>query len=285
MGDLLIKEKPKIQLEHFLKFWQTLKPMEIEKARHIINQELYSAPNIGTQYDNYLQKIQSRWYSSLKSNDPDYSIYNDDYYLAESWFCWVRCSRNYVNSLNRKNGLSKDITVYQYLKGINSVLDLDAGIGYSTAALKQLFKSCDVSAFEIYGTTQYEFCKIMGAQYGFKVISDIDKLPNVDLIFASEYFEHFERPIEHLINIIENSNPKYFYIANSFRRSGRGHFNKYKHLNTVYDKNVISKVFNDRLKYFGYEKQNTNLWQNRPNFWEKKTNKKLEKDKGLCRFI
>ena len=88
------------------------------------------------------------------------------------------------------------------------------------------------------------------------------------LIFASEYFEHIERPVEHLINVINTNKPKYFLIANTFNQPAIGHFDTYKHYLDSYNGKETSKLFNNTLKENGYKKINTKLWNQRPNYWK-----------------
>ena len=53
-------------------------------------------------------------------------------------------------------------------------------------------------------------------------------LKDVDLIFASEYFEHFYEPIAHLKDILDNCNPKFLVCANGFTGDAIGHFDFYR---------------------------------------------------------
>ena len=108
------------------------------------------------------------------------------------------------------------------------------------------------------------------------IIDGYTKL-NADLIFASEYFEHFEKPIEHLSDVLRNIDPRYMLIANTFNGKAVGHFNSYVHHNKKYDGKTISKMFNDTLRQHGYEKIETNCWNNRPNYWKKIQSATLER--------
>lgn len=45
--------------------------------------------------------------------------------------------------------------------------------------------------------------------------------------FASEYFEHHELPVKHLIELLEVSHPRLLVIANSFGARSIGHFDSY----------------------------------------------------------
>ena len=113
----------------------------------------------------------------------------------------------------------------------------------------------------------------LGNEHNFKIISD--HRMRADLVFASEYFEHFHNPIEHLIDVIQNCQPKYFIIANTFNSKAIGHFNDYVYQDKIYPGKIMSKMFNDVLRQNGYEQVETNCWNNRPTYW-KKTSSSLE---------
>jgi hypothetical protein len=90
----------------------------------------------------------------------------------------------------------------------------------------------------------------------------------IDVVFASEYFEHIQNPIDHLNELIVMYAPKYFIICNAFNTRSIGHFNYYER-GTI-EEEKISKIFNNKLKSYGYEKIKTTLFNNKPNVWVKK---------------
>jgi 2-polyprenyl-3-methyl-5-hydroxy-6-metoxy-1,4-benzoquinol methylase len=100
-------------------------------------------------------------------------------------------------------------------------------------------------------------------------VEKFDDLGDIDLVFASEYFEHFERPVEHLIEVVEKLNPKYILFANTFNSKSIGHFDIYKHLDKDYSGPEMSKLFTKTLKSYKFKKVNTNCFNNRPNFYKR----------------
>jgi trans-aconitate methyltransferase len=210
-----------------------------------------------------------RWYDSAEKGVFDYSIYGDKYYFAtDLWPCFVLYSRKYILSIK------KNIEIFNAIFNSESIIDLGCGIGYSTAMLKQLFPEKEIIGTNIKDTEQYGFCVEMGEVYNFKVIeSEYNITKRIDVVFASEYFEHiFDAPnnIEKLINHLK---PKYLLLANTFGQKSVGHFNYYK-LNDCYgsapqlaESIKVSRIFNNVLKKAGYTQIKTGLWNNRPNFW------------------
>lgn len=211
--------------------------------------------------------LEKKWYKSLENKNPDYSIYDDIAILPNIWACWASYSRIYITSIFTRKTENKIIA--DVLGKINTILDVGNGIGYSTAYLKESFPKAKVIGHNIKDSFQYKICKRVGKEYGFKMIHDINSVQNIDLLFASEYFEHFERPIEHLKEILIKTNPKIIIIANAFGADSTGHFNNYINKIGVFNSQKIQREFNKHLK-FKYKKLLTSCWNDRPNFWIKK---------------
>lgn len=222
-----------------------------------------------------MQELENRWYDSLSKNMPDYSVYDDVNYIADTWVCWKNYSREYIKSIiSDKSMASKSSTGYYNLKSIkdhmgnvNKIVDLGCGIGYTTLTFKDIF-GCEVIGTNIKDTIQYKICDKLSQNNRFNLVDTIDNLGKVDMVFASEYFEHFERPVEHLIDVIQKLKPKYILFANTFNNKSIGHFDTYKHFDKDYKGLEISRMFSKELKTRGYQKVNTNCYNNRPNFYE-----------------
>lgn len=220
----------------------------------------------------HMQILENKWYDSLKEGKPDFSVYDDVYYLADTWVCWKKYSREYIKSIvSDKSMASKSTTgfynlksIKDYMHDVNIIADLGCGIGYTSAALKQIF-DCNVYATNIKDTKQYKICENLDA--GFNLIENISDIKTaVDMVFASEYFEHFEYPIKHLLEILETLKPRYFLFANTFNAKSIGHFDVYENKYTGAE---TSRIFSNTLKNIGYKKVNTNCYNNRPNFYER----------------
>lgn len=217
------------------------------------------------------QKLEQRWYDALAAGRYDYDVYNSDDYIAELWACWFVYSKRYILDMQKVKSL-ETMSISDYLKPIYAIVDLGCGFGYTSAAFKELYPHASVTGTNIENTIQFDVAKNLGKQFGFKVESDLENLnEDVDLVFASEYFEHIEDPIDHLREVVKTMHPGAFLIANAFGTRAVGHFNEYKIDGVFVDAKKVSKLFNEEMKNLGYIKIKTKLWNNRPTFWKHKT--------------
>ena len=154
------------------------------------------------------------------------------------------------------------------------IVDLGCGIGCSTAALKEIFPKATVYGTNIKGTAQYKLAATLAQHYAFQMRDKTSPL-KADLLFASEYFEHFQNPIRHLEHVIRTYRPNALLIANAFGTRAIGHFEVYD-CSSAQDygggKRVSGKearkIFKEALLALGYVKQKTKLWNNRPQYWK-----------------
>lgn len=219
------------------------------------------------------QRLEKQWYSSLPK-EPDYSVYSGTEILPDLWACWVVYSREYLRIMqNPRTILNKDLqgyhSVVQEIGRPTTIADLGCGIGYTSAALTQMFPEAKVYATNLEGTAQFQVCKKMAEAYSFDLLPDVALLPQIDCVFASEYFEHFEKPIAHLREVLA-TNPKYLILANAFSSRSLGHFKHYDIGGIWLDGHSVGRAFNDFLRSSGYEKVPTSCWNDRPTVWVKK---------------
>lgn len=214
------------------------------------------------------QTLQNKWYQSLQSGRPDYSVYDSDLYLGELWACWIIYSRKYLLAIqDRKSLFAKSIV--DDIGLVERVADLGCGIGYTTAAIKSMYPRADVYGTNLENTVQTKIAKAMGAKYDFVIYPDCQSYPNqVDIIFASEYFEHIINPIDHLLDILQVTKPRALLVANTFTAKSIGHFDFYQVGGGWVDGKTTSRMFNDTLRNHGYKKMDTKLWNNRPAYWK-----------------
>ena len=211
---------------------------------------------------------ENKWYKALRSRSIDYSIYSNDGFLSEMWACWAIYSRNYLRSIQSKKSLFGK-SILDDFGEVKKIADLGCGFGYTTVSLKQIYPSAIVYGTNLEDTEQIKICRYLASRHGFNIVTDIGAIePEIDLLFASEYFEHILSPIEHLIDIIEKLKPKNMLIANSFNVKSVGHFTHYKVNGQDISEKYISKIFNKTLIDHGYQKVKTKLWNNRPTYWK-----------------
>lgn len=266
----ILYRNPVDALDEFLSICTSELGVDLEKARNLALDAIkyYKGNDLVRAKLRHLQLLEKQWYNSLKCGAPDYSVYNDQYLISDLWACWMVYSRDYfLRIISDKSLIDKSIV--DDIGDIKSIADLGCGIGYTSACLKLLFPNAKVTATNIPDTYQYRVANIIGKKYSFEVLPEIDK--HVDLVFASEYFEHIETAIENLQRIIYIAEPKYLLIANAFDTKSLGHFNKYNHCGIVLDASVMNKHFNSVLKSLGYEHIKTKCWNNRPAYWKKIT--------------
>lgn len=242
----------KIKNSDFLELLTIAKKHSVDLDIDYIYDDYVSNPN----KDKACRYLQDRWISSLDSS-PDYSVYDDVGYLEDCWSSWKYYSRRYVKLLDKLK-----------LSDIHSVLDLGAGIGYSSIALKSIFPDADVCFTNIPNTLQWHIMVSITNNFNSSLMPvpecDTMSLNHQDLVFASEFFEHIDEPVKLLDELIDNLTPTYFVFANTFTQMATGHFYEYLYNGNKYGGRTMSRLFNKHLRNRGYKKVDTGFFNNRP---------------------
>lgn len=229
-------------------------------------QELYSITakaskskdhyNVDENYAALLQK----WYDSDRK---DYSVYDDSLYLVDAWLSWRYYSRAQIRLLDRKKEILSEIVD---LYNLDTIVDLGAGIGYSSIALEETLHPKKVIATQLEDTDQYKICKFLFRDRpNIELVQELTDIESADIVFASEYFEHFERPIDHLNEVLK-LNPKVLIVGNSFGvPDAIGHFVDYYDADGEPQRGKkISRIFNDTLRSHGYTDKKIRFFNNLP---------------------
>lgn len=211
-------------------------------------------------------ELERRWYASLDAGAPDWTVYQDRAYLADLWACWVGYSRKYLVQLRKSYAPGG---VLEELRDVRRVADLGCGCGLSTTALAELFPEAEVVGTNLAGTEQYEIARINGEARGFEVVSELEEVGHVDLVFASEYFEHFGEPGAHLEDVLDLLRPAALLVASTFGAPSIGHFRSYEVDGRVVPGGSTGRAFNAILRRRGYEAVTTGWWNNRPAYWRR----------------
>ena len=216
--------------------------------------------------------IEWKWYKSLKrdSSNPDYSVYSEPYYLGNLWLCWRTYSRRALLALASDKSMNgKSVVTYLNTNRdkVESIVDLGCGCGYTTAALLELFPHARVVGTNIPTSFQFPVARAIGKTRGFSIIADLPK--KRDVIFASEYFEHWQKPVEHLRDVLDTVQPRAMLVANSFNGYGIGHFRTYLDRGKSFTGREIGRLFHDTLRQHGFEKIPTHIWNSRPTLWQR----------------
>ena len=256
--DILSDKPTKLQYE----FIEILSSLSIGDSRAVDNEIMRMAQ------PDYKSPLAEKWYKSLESSSPDYSIYDHDFYLSEAWACWAIYSRKYLRAIKLDNSMY-DKSVISDIGKIDKIVDLGCGLGYTTAALAQMFEGSSVIGTNIEGSKQSRFVQALAEVYGFQLSYDLSNIDHADLVFASEYFEHFLDPIAHLREVIEKLSPRFLIIANSFGVVAPGHFINYIDKGKEISGDKISRQFNLALESLGYKKMKVQFWNNRPSYYKR----------------
>lgn len=245
-----------------------IKPKDIEAK--VISTYVSMYPNIDSdiakdkqQCQKIFNRLTDLWYKKLSEGNTTeaYSLYNDDYYFTDLLLCYRKYSRIGIRNLSKLSYLNPSV-----------IVDLGCGLGLSTSLLKTYYKEAIIYGTNLENTKQWKYASSMAITNGWYLIDDISTIKystQNTLIFASEYFEHFENPIAHLDYIINILTPKYIAVGNAFSAVALGHFNdRYKIGNLQLSSRQISKLFNNKMKDYGYTIAHR-FYNSKPVLWMK----------------
>jgi SAM-dependent methyltransferase len=259
----LLDETP--NLERFLLLLKEVVPAtDVELVRKHATAELAHLRQSHEERAATAVALEKRWYASLATGFPDWSVYDDDEYVAEAWACWVYYSRPYLKALYK---LMFD-EAWRHSPTLR-VADLGCGLGLTTAALRILFPNAIIVGTNLMDTRQARFAKFLSTHQDFTLVPFLAQHKRMDVLVAFEYFEHFDAPIVHLNEVLTLARrPSHLVVANSFTADSIGHFPTYIVRGQVTPRKRMGRIFNAELRKCGYHRVETGLWNNRPAIWE-----------------
>ena len=267
----LLDVTPKQSLSSYLRCCMQFRGIDAQEIHDTAQTTIryLSADAKGRQRYRLNQQLEQRWYAALATGAPDYSVYDANLYLAELWACWIVYSRRYLLSI--RSGMTKaGIPLMHDMGWVRKIADLGCGIGYTTGSFRALFPHADITGTNFEGSIQTQIARSLGTLYGFTVVPEPQQIAApVDLVFASEYFEHIYEPIDHLCMIIECLAPRVMFVANAFGTRAIGHFDRYLVAGKLHDGKEMNRLFAGEMKRAGYQKIETTLWNNRPAYWKR----------------
>ena len=262
MSSIFDKTKDTDLMEYAVRM-RALSPFLDEKEIFLNAKKLLKIYQGDKKIDNPESILEARWYESLEKDSPDYSVYENKLFISNVWACWILYSRKYLLQVQKS-------ALYESIKGrVRGVADLGCGFGYTTAALKEMFPGARCVGTNFKDSLQFKFAERITLERKFEVTSDLKRIQHSDIVFASEYFEHIERPMEHLREVVTIANPKILIIANAFNTRATGHFISYRDGNEIIPGEKIGRAFNGELRRLGYKTIKCGFWNNRPMVWAK----------------
>ena len=170
-------------LREYLEICNAVSPIDVDKLFDITVEAItYYRSNKDTRgILKYSAVMEEKWYASLERGEPDYSIYDDDYYICDLWAGWVIYSRQYLLSLTKDKNLRTD-----QLSPITSICDLGCGFGYTTAALKEIYPKATICGTNLLGTAQYDIANCIGYERGFLVLPNAYSFGHLDAWYGRD---------------------------------------------------------------------------------------------------
>lgn len=221
---------------------------------------------------NPLLRLELAWFDGQDKGINRYDVYGDKDYYSEVFACWYIYSRDYIKRLIKFRDTNPDLFSKLGFGDVNSIIDVGNGLGITTLTLAREFPNARVYGTNLKDTDQWKFCTRTNDDE-YTLIDDYSSIGSIDMVFASEYFEHIDNCLEHLEDMVSKLDPKIFVVANSFNTRGIGHLYLYNNYGIKYPQEKMSKMFTQKMKELGYEKAKVGFWNNTPTVFVKSNNK------------
>lgn len=253
-------------LDEFADEYSSLTGISTEEIKSLCNSSIkyYN----GKIVENPLGHLDKLWFDGQEAGINNYNVYGHRDYYAEAFACWYIYSSKYLKRIFDLEVKSPDVFESLRLDSVDSIIDLGNGLGFTTLMIARHFRNAKIYGTNLKDTLQWEFCsKTNHGEY--ELIQDYSTLGHIDIVFASEYFEHIENCLEHVSDIVDKISPRIMVIANSFNTRGIGHIYNYLNYGQVIHQSLISKQFIKKMISLGYAKVPTKFWNQSPNVYVK----------------
>jgi SAM-dependent methyltransferase len=258
---MILDDRPRVVFARFVRAMEAAGVSDVDRVARVAWSTVEYLKGSRADRDRLrdLRDLERYWYENLEQGRVAYDVYESPLYVAEAWACWAFYSRAYLRNLRRAPVIEP--------ASVSSVLDLGCGIGLTTSALASLYPRARVIGTNVEGSLQMRVAEYLRGQQDYQL--EAAPTGTADVVFASEYFEHFQRPVEHLEEILDQSKPAWLIFANTFNSPSTGHFPQYQHGARVLSGRQTSRLFGDTLRRCGYQKVDTGFWNNRPAVWRR----------------
>lgn len=205
--------------------------------------------------------LAAEWYASVAAGAPAFSIYERAEYIAEAMTCFLYYSKQMIKRVAGSQ-------LAELFSPGDVILDLGCGVGLTCAYLKAHFPHCTVIGTQMCGH-QHMIATQLAQRFDFRVVEYISDISHADIIFASEYFEHFAAPIAELLTTLA-LDPSLYVINNAFGGHAAGHFPEYLAHSSIIDNKRIGRAFNAALRLRGFEQMALGFYNSRPTVWRRR---------------
>ena len=225
------------------------------------------------------RKVEPLWtlWDQVVARERDVNeVYRAPSYLSDAWASWAGYTRTRLREAFGARFVEGGLL--NAVPDPEVIVDLGNGLGLSTRSLSEAYPEALVAGTNFEGSVQSAIANAhsMGrfGQFGDAIEAEVwisdNGFNRADIVVAMEYFEHFERPLQHLHGILTALNPLVLLVANSFKLGAVGHWPAY----FIEGRGIVTPrqagtAFWNALRDYGYERRESEVWNNRPAFWVK----------------